>query len=204
MQHLTNLVLILPHSMIVTAKMEDLRLPALLALNITGGIAPLGLTQFVTNHSKLLRLHLCFGMLLGQTVVQERHLPKLRSLKFEVELMERDRIYTTLIRERRPHIEHISIYNLRTFRLDRYISQFQQQLRRLDLKTVPVGHGDFLLEDLRRSLKSFTALVEISVTIGGPLPSQSRARYYSTPNSIAELVRRSILLLQFIRSNYLT
>ncbi|KLO09509.1 hypothetical protein SCHPADRAFT_1000194 [Schizopora paradoxa] len=185
MQHLTNLVLILPHSMIGMLNMRNLFLPALIAIDIFGDIAPVGLTEFVTHHSELLRLHLCFYSLI-QSPIQEQHLPKLRSLKFGVELMEKDRTYTSLIRARRPHLEHISIYDLRSFRfLGNFIEPFQHQLLRLDLKSA--DYENLIVDNLRRPLESFVALIEISVTIGGPpIPPKSGARY-STLKSNAEL-----------------
>ncbi|KLO09526.1 hypothetical protein SCHPADRAFT_1000206 [Schizopora paradoxa] len=174
MRHLTNLVLSIHGFKAGILNMSNLHFPTLIAIDISASTAPLGLTQFVASHSELLHLHLSFGESFVPGPFLPQDLPKLRALKFSVE---NNRMFATFLGRshsesaeetcaRRPNIQHISIDNLAYFQfLKDCINPFGAQLRRLDLRCwddQPVFRGEFY-----KMLKSFTALVELSMTIRG-------------------------------------
>ncbi|KLO09507.1 hypothetical protein SCHPADRAFT_931094 [Schizopora paradoxa] len=176
MQHLTNLMLSLPYARAGTLNMKDLLFPALLAVDLSSHTPPLGLTRFIARHPELLRLQLRFeaSFILAQVQVQD--LPNLRALKFRAGSVEHAILSTFFarrppapsnaeeVRARRLHIEHISICNLQEFRgLEYYISPYGSQLRRLDLQIS--NHRQISQNHLSFELRSFTALVELSITI---------------------------------------
>ncbi|KLO09508.1 hypothetical protein SCHPADRAFT_931095 [Schizopora paradoxa] len=174
MGHLTNLVLTIHNLKAGILNMSNIHFPALIAIDISASIAPLGLTRFVASHTELLRLHLSFGESFVPGPFLPQDLPKLRALKFRVE---NNRMFSTFLGKRqsesaeetctrRPNIEHISIENLAYFQFLRdCINPFGAQLRRLDLHCWddrPVFRGEFY-----KMLKSFSALVELSIMIKG-------------------------------------
>ncbi|KLO09521.1 hypothetical protein SCHPADRAFT_561853 [Schizopora paradoxa] len=173
MQHLTNLVLSIRKKESALYGMNYLRFPALVALDISATVAPNRLIEFIANHPGIVRLHLHFLESSATNPFEPHHLPMLRALKLRVENTGTFASFLGTPAEsaehafaRRPHIEHFSIYNLRSFQfLKDHIKPFRRQLRRLDLQVWderPIFKGEFY-----ELLESFTALEELSMTIVG-------------------------------------
>ncbi|KLO09527.1 hypothetical protein SCHPADRAFT_931108 [Schizopora paradoxa] len=176
MRHLTNLVLTIHDCKAWMLDMSDLHFPKLIAIDIsvTRSFALTGVIRFVACHTELLRLRLSFERPFVRESFLPQDLPKLRALEFKVGL---NHPFDTFfgrgqsesaeeICARRPDIVHLSIVNLVSFQfLKDYVSPFGRQLQRLDLRSCdeqPVIGSEFY-----EMLKSFSALVELSITIHG-------------------------------------
>lgn len=206
MRHLTNLVLSLRDFKAGILNMTNLHFPALVSIDIIAHTAPLGLTRFVAKHSELLHLHLNFGESFVPGPFQAQDLPQLQALKMS---MDSSRTFATFLGKRsesaevtcarRPSLEHLHIYLFRSIRyLNDYILCFGGQLRRLDLQ--PYDEKHLFRDEFCNFLKSFTALVELSITLPPRiLDSPGRASVLS----ISQLVRlaRSPLLMRFSFNN---
>ncbi|KLO09529.1 hypothetical protein SCHPADRAFT_562038 [Schizopora paradoxa] len=165
MPHLTNLVLSLGRFTAEVLDMTDLHFPALTSIDMTGDTAPLGLIRFVAGHSGILCLHLHFVRSAGGEPFLPQDLPKLRALKWK---MNDSSIFMAFLGRlactRRPHIDHLFVYNLLAISLLKHKSMpFCGQIRRLDLQL----YDEKLIfkDEFCNSLRSFTALVELSITI---------------------------------------
>ncbi|KLO09524.1 hypothetical protein SCHPADRAFT_931105 [Schizopora paradoxa] len=177
MQHLTNLVLTFnsPRVDAMIMNMENLHFPALIAIDIyTDSNSPV-LNQFIENHPGLHRLHLSSAMPFTSSPFQTQHFPELRALRFRVESADHwnanvpefalpDLGNAETLHAHCTYIEHLSIYDLRTLpSVHKYAHPYLNQLRRLDLQTV--DSRQVSQDVLNTTLGSFTALIEISITI---------------------------------------
>ncbi len=172
MRHLTNLILALSNYRFGAFNISDLYFPALRALDISGNDAPTGLIPFVAKHASLHILHVRFDYGPLPAPFQDQDLLKLRALMMSAR--NNTGVFSTFLSKhseseeetcaRRPHLDHLCIYNVDSLHyLRAYVQPLGRQLRRLDLHflvRMPVFEDGF-----STFLASFTALVELSITL---------------------------------------